>query len=231
MPRSRCDLRFAVGSANGPRSGVWRLWLPRHGQDIYCGLRSIAHRFKVSLHGNGRCHAALQSDIADDYPGGVPNRFLKVWEAPEVEPGLSLPFRLCIPSTQLDIAPIVEKPSRPITWLQPPAPGFALHIDFVITAPGAMDPEEWGWPGCMTGEVDLLWDHPLATGAHFWLVSASHQMPEWFAASLSKRINEARPIALEPGQPTTGARLILSASDVDYSATFFIDAAYRQVTV
>lgn len=44
-------VRFAAGSLDRPRSGVWRLWV--HGSDAYLGARVTLGTFKLSMHESG----------------------------------------------------------------------------------------------------------------------------------------------------------------------------------
>jgi hypothetical protein len=45
--------RFGVGSADGPRSAVWRLWTGKGTSDVYVAARTLGGNLKVSLHESG----------------------------------------------------------------------------------------------------------------------------------------------------------------------------------
>jgi hypothetical protein len=45
--------RFAVGSAEGPRSAVWYLWTGKGTSDVYIAARALIGNLKVSLHESG----------------------------------------------------------------------------------------------------------------------------------------------------------------------------------
>jgi hypothetical protein len=63
MPDRDQVLRFAVGSAIGPRSRTWRLWVPRRKSDVYLSSRRLANSVKVSLHEPGPARFALTSEF------------------------------------------------------------------------------------------------------------------------------------------------------------------------
>ncbi len=44
---------FAVGSADEPQSGIWRLWAPKTTSDVYVAPRQLAAMMKISLHQSG----------------------------------------------------------------------------------------------------------------------------------------------------------------------------------
>ena len=86
MPAQRQIVRFAVGSADGPRSRTWRLWVPKRKSDVYVSSRRIANSVKVSLHEPGPARFALTSefvrDSAFEAPDGEDARLAKEWERP-----------------------------------------------------------------------------------------------------------------------------------------------------
>jgi len=54
-------LNFAVGSRDGPRSSVWRLWANKNG-DVFVGCRAHASVNKLTFHASGRCHKAFTNE-------------------------------------------------------------------------------------------------------------------------------------------------------------------------
>jgi hypothetical protein len=48
-------IRTCVGSPDGPKSGVWRIWVGKGKSDVYVAVRSYTGILKVSLHESGRC--------------------------------------------------------------------------------------------------------------------------------------------------------------------------------
>ena len=60
MPKQQV-LRFALGTADGPRSRTWRLRVPRGKSDVYVSNRRIANSIKVSMHEPGPSRYALSA--------------------------------------------------------------------------------------------------------------------------------------------------------------------------
>jgi hypothetical protein len=56
-------LRWAIGSSDGARSSVWRLW-GTHMGDIYAAVRSLSGIIKASFHRDGRCQLGFTSEYA-----------------------------------------------------------------------------------------------------------------------------------------------------------------------
>jgi hypothetical protein len=63
LSEARQVIRFAVGSAAGPRSRTLRLWVPKGKSDVYLSSRRIASAVKVSLHEPGPARIALTSEF------------------------------------------------------------------------------------------------------------------------------------------------------------------------
>jgi hypothetical protein len=101
MPKQQV-LRFAVGTAGGPRSRTWRLWVPRGKSDVYVSSRRIANSVKVSLHEPGPSRFALTSEFVREQefvaPEGYDRRLAKEWNRPRTSPGRVVrPFAIVVP--------------------------------------------------------------------------------------------------------------------------------------
>jgi hypothetical protein len=77
-------LRFALGTATGPRSNVWTVFGSKHADDVYVGARDELPTAKLSLHQSGKWRRALtsQSAIRQDLPADS-DRVAIRWEVPE----------------------------------------------------------------------------------------------------------------------------------------------------
>jgi len=68
------SIRLGVGSREGAKSGVWRIWAGKGKSDVYLAVRSYAGIFKVSLHESGRCSVAFTSQFAERNPSALAGR-------------------------------------------------------------------------------------------------------------------------------------------------------------
>jgi hypothetical protein len=86
MPDREQVVRFAVGSADGPRSRTWRLWVPRGKSDVYVASRRLGNQIKVSLHEPGPARVALTREFVGKSgfraPEGMDSRLATEWERP-----------------------------------------------------------------------------------------------------------------------------------------------------
>jgi hypothetical protein len=102
MPKQQV-LRFAVGTADGPRSSrTWRLWVPKGKSDVYVSSRRIANSVKVSLHEPGPSRFALTSEFVREQefvaPEGRDPRLAVEWNRPRTTPGRPVrPFAIVVP--------------------------------------------------------------------------------------------------------------------------------------
>jgi hypothetical protein len=82
--RAGGKIRFALGSAGGPRSNTWSVIGGKRTADVYLGARDIMGLEKVSLHVSGRWRrawtpaGAMQQDLPEDA-----DRVMNRWEAPQ----------------------------------------------------------------------------------------------------------------------------------------------------
>jgi hypothetical protein len=58
-------IRIGIGSRDGPKSGVWRIWAGKGKSDVYVAVRSYTGIFKVSLHETGECNVSMTSQFAE----------------------------------------------------------------------------------------------------------------------------------------------------------------------
>jgi hypothetical protein len=73
-------IRIVVGTAPGPRSGMWLIFT--HGDDIYVQSNGMRKDIKTSLHKSGVGHTAFtESGTARWKPDG--DRYMAKWGEPE----------------------------------------------------------------------------------------------------------------------------------------------------
>jgi hypothetical protein len=108
-------IRLGVGSREGAKSGVWRIWAGKGKSDVYLAVRSYAGIFKVSLHESGRCSVAFTSQFAERNPSALAgrggSRYFDKWRRKTHSgSGLSIPFRLVFPGSELGRSCALQKP-------------------------------------------------------------------------------------------------------------------------
>jgi hypothetical protein len=210
--------RFAVGSAVGNRSSVWRIWTEKDGS-TYIGDRQVAGRVHVSLHATGRWHLRLR-----DSQGNVVHD--KRWQRPPPFKGLTKAFMIIIPSTEVvqRTAPI-KKPDRVAWW---PAPLLNHYRSFavLILPPGgtfgnlSTDPRGPQVPAVL----------PLPNGESVHLLTRELPMEEPFSGNLERYkafVNRAsQEVAKHPDWQGPGEmHSHIFGKDDDTDAYWFIDVA------
>jgi hypothetical protein len=137
-------IRVIVGTAPGPRSGLWRIFTSD--DDIYVQHDGMRKDLKTSLHKSGASHHAWT-------PGGVErwkpdgDRYMMKWGEPEdFAPGGKMLLGIVLPTDHLtvpDNEPPLAKREK-ITLLDPAPQGEATMLSIVLTAPGTrlMAPEK-----------------------------------------------------------------------------------------
>jgi hypothetical protein len=116
------ELRFAVGSPDGPRSAVWRIWATRNG--VYAAASVVAARAHVSLHRDARWHYRLKDskgEVLDSHD----------WERPApLKDGVTKAFAVIIPWESVAPRTVgVPEPDRVRWW---PAPKEGSYRTFAV---------------------------------------------------------------------------------------------------
>lgn len=164
-------IRIGVGDANGPQSGVFRIWSPNEKSDIYAAVRDIAGDIKISLHETGECNAGLTAQFAKQEFAAVTamggSRHQSQWlRQTHVGPLIVTPLQFVIPASELRIwrdNPIL---TEKVTWLEPPGVGRSIIISCIFSGQFFPDDE---WPGRHNGTY-LLGTKLLPNGEKFWLI-------------------------------------------------------------
>jgi hypothetical protein len=186
-------LRFGVGAPEGPRSGVWRLWVPKGTSDVYLSRRALGRDFKVSLHASGKWRAALTSEYvrrpdANVIPGPDP-RGSKKWQRPEPQAG-SAPsthaLTIVVPWWEVREWPFVEEGK--IVWAEVPPEGWC--VEFVLMyVPLEMTVTEH--PGARAMNSKLVGEVGLTNGERVFVVWWTHVMEEPLLGN-TERLRRAR---------------------------------------
>lgn len=129
------DVRVGVGSADGPRSGVWRFFTGAQG-DLYIGERGSMHEIKFSLHQSGERMLAYTRGTVEklgmNQRGG---RRLHVWEPPEIAPGWVQEMAILIPASDVTTT-VRPKGQKVIEWIPVPPTGSAIVLRVLTMRPG-----------------------------------------------------------------------------------------------
>jgi hypothetical protein len=180
-------LRFAVGSAAGPRSRAWRLWVPRGKSDVYVSSRRLGNSIKVSLHDPGPSRFALTSEFVrrDSYrpPEGGDPRLAIEWERPRPKPPrqIARPFAVIVPWDE-----VMEREGEEtgdVVWTPPPPDGECVHFDLVYTPAGATIT---GHPGARSMGTELVGRVALENGENVFVTSLVREMGTGLRANVDK---------------------------------------------
>ena len=113
LPRGG-HVRFALGTAEGPRSTVWSIKGAKKFDDVYIGPRDSMGVAKLSLHQSGiwrrafTSEEALRRDLPDDQ-----DRVMNRWDLPQpIEDGWLHAVSISIPVTSIQEHPPPLKPLR-----------------------------------------------------------------------------------------------------------------------
>ena len=173
MTKRDFHYRFAVGSPNGPRSGIWRVWTAKSPKsDIYVAARSLGGIIKVSLHESREWRTAFTFEYASEkFDEAIPvsqSRLIEKWERPsEISPGVTLAFRIVIPNHDLVSIPVEASSAMKINWISPPIDDDLTEVAIILTHPNVVTSN---WPGRSKMGTQLLTSYDLANGEKLWLV-------------------------------------------------------------
>lgn len=125
------DFRFSVGSIDGPRSSVWRVW--NHRSDIYVTQRAMGRISKISIHEKPEpnCNYGITREFAQTHLGGV--RKLQRWRRgllPLAGQGRAVRVVwLAFPTDYLGQADIGDE----VHWIPAAPKRTATQIDMIFT--------------------------------------------------------------------------------------------------
>ena len=133
--------RFALGSAEQPRSLVWRAWT--RDDEVHLTVVPGAGEIALTAYPTGRWRIEL---------GGVVSR----WHRPKAfRPGWTRGPDIILPGRVTAAEPVVKvtKTTEPITWLRAPAEGQATRIQLWFANPGA---DETRWRQALARSAESL---------------------------------------------------------------------------
>lgn len=222
-------IRVAVGSREGPKSGVWRIWAAKDKSDVYVAIRSYAGIFKVSLHESGECFVGLTTQFAEANASALRGRggsrhFDKWKRGTHSGSQLSIPFRLVFPATELREVRTEDDQDPLVEWIEPPAQDQSVDMAAVFTGQCYADGD---WPLRAQG-ARLVATFRLPNGEVFWLLYLIWPTFGFVAGDIQRVRKEMR----EPGNVSIGevdmesptARVVIPGVDPS-GVRLFVDAA------
>jgi hypothetical protein len=180
-------LRFAVGSAGGPRSRTWRLWVPKGKSDVYVSTRRLGCILKVSLHEPGPGRFALTREFVQqrgfEPPEGRDARLAVEWERPRPQPPrrVARPFAIIVPWDEVLERDVEE--TGDVVWTPPPSEGTCVHFDLVYTPAGVT---VTGHPGARSMGTGLVGNVELENGEQVFVTSLVREMEAPMRAEVDK---------------------------------------------
>jgi hypothetical protein len=229
-------LRFAVGSAIGPRSRSWRLWVPKRKSDVYISSRRLGNSVKVSLHEPGPSRIALTSEwlrqTGYQAPEGRDRRLAVEWQRPRPRPPrkIARAFSIVVPYDEVLDREIPEVGQ--VAWIPPPPEGTCIHFDVVYIPAGAV---VTGHPGVRSMGTGLVGEVHLENGERVfvtWLVRPTQEVTRRHIMKFrSAPILDAHGNSIEKsGMLAFGREPNPDANDGTYIGTFLDVTRKKQVS-
>lgn len=176
-------LRVSVVDGPIALSSVWAIWCNKG--DVYAGVRTIAGRFKTSLHASHRFRHAFTSDAeaARFRPTGADRAVMK-WSRPaEQLSGATLLFQINIPGIGLEGKLLKYPLPKRLVALTRPTADELLRVSIVETS---ADTITKGPQMTADGSTKLLAQWPLTTGGTLWIVSHVEPLSAQHRASIEQ---------------------------------------------
>jgi len=192
--------------SGGPRSSLWRVWTWKN--DVYVGARAIAGDVRVSLHESGKWRFAFtRKHQLGPRPliGPDEDRAKYKWDRPpEVYPGFTRAFVICVPSSEL-MEPAGPDPlKKPARWLPIPPPDHQVEIDLWL-ARSPTNPETW--PGMRSMGTECLYRECLVNREELILTAYVAETDEERRLSMERekaRMLEGLRAAISAGVDVSG---------------------------
>lgn len=210
MPKNSA-IRFAVGSPEGPRSAVWRLW--SSGEHVYISARLYGNTIKASLHKSGKWRWGFTEEYTAREDSLLPvgaDRALHKWQRPpELFPGITSAFEIIVPSTELAVPrhPLSEEAHRKYTgnvhWVSAPSSEMQTRFRILFLAADSTT--------TVTNEV--IWEHKLPSGEIVSLIVYEQPMTERNKAYLALG---KRKILEEVGKPSEDSAIFVAQEPRGY---------------
>jgi hypothetical protein len=134
-------IRFGVGSAEGSRSSLWRVWTGKKTSDVYVESRDVHGVMKFSLHESGDWHSGYRSEYvrAEMKAGrwrGEKTRWSE-WKRPaEFAPGFTVALKFVVPREAVARTTAPLPTSKEILWTPTPPIGQAIVFTLTLASSG-----------------------------------------------------------------------------------------------
>ena len=144
--------------------------------DVYISESESGHQMHVSLHPNKWQVTVWKEFVKHGRNRGYPNPARSSshpiqWGVSEVAPGLMMPFRLLIPTSELRPPVPGWRAAQPVRWLDQPPANFVYEIRFyLLNRPLVIQSPD---------EVILeLWKRPLKNGWELVVLAKAFLLPD-----------------------------------------------------
>jgi hypothetical protein len=131
IPR-RYDAKFAVGSADGPRSTLWHVWRTKN--EVYVVSSNMGAVEKLSFHSSGICRKAFVAERPK--PDGMDDRAIHKWRRPAAPPegaqSGTCVLEVIIPTNYLSTS-FEETGGEPHFWIPPAPSGMSTLLEMYFT--------------------------------------------------------------------------------------------------
>ena len=180
--------RFAVGSTDGPRGSVWRIWV--NGNDVYVAARVAASEMKVSLHASGKWRSAFTErhvQREDALIASDRDRAVDKWERPdEFAPGWTRAFVIVVPASEVVPSQAVITDPGEIIWIDPLPDGWATIFTVLLSAPDATGSDGRGFATAAGREnfTEVVTAIELRKGERAWVVAHAEELSEEWRQNL-----------------------------------------------
>lgn len=171
----KLNIRFAIGTAEGPRSGIWRAWTTSKKSDVYIAARGFAGELKVSLHESGKCYLGVPSerieDIRDEddrFSHFWQSRHMQRWNRANIAQQVTLGLTIIFPTSELLVDPWEVKAGKEVIWIPPAPTDQAVHLYFMFSEFQFGEEE---YPGMISEpKMELFARHCLPNGQNLYVV-------------------------------------------------------------
>ena len=227
MARDQNRVRIAVGTPDGPRSGIWRVWVEPDGS-IYIAERYTAGRLKASLHPSGSWRIAF-TDPAEGQRlmGGAPSTdraFDKFRPSREMGPGVRRAFTVVIPWLSVTQPRHGKVTEGEVHWL-PALPANHLEEVVIFLTDAAATALISTWPGERSMGTKLVGRFDKQDDSTVWVVNLRRAATPEEVATWTKAQGELsqKEEARKGATPDADMRADLIGKRDDDDSRFFVD--------
>lgn len=225
LPKTMTEqsLRFVV-SDDEHRAASWKIWT-RSGQgkhDVYLACRSLGCILKASLHESDSWHVGfLRSFLSQELDADHPKQadpYIERWpRPPEIGPGVTLAYRILVPTSAVNIPISDSLPDSTIRILAAPK-GKAVEIAVIFTAP---DTKITDWPTRQSMNTELVGKLDLENAETVWVVHRTDDVPPlpaetrnatWFKSGREVGMSEDNIRGIIFGSHEDGSRFMIECA-------------------